>query len=192
MVAAPRVAPGASRFARRIASGVRLGATKLKEALTNQAAISARGQPRGQVLAWHEGCTQLCPMNEAVVKRSPDAVPRNVGDVLEDALLQAKTLIQAEVSLARHELSSELKAAYGMIALLAVGAMALQAALVTLGVWVMLAFGVGVAALVVIAALTAAGCACALVALRGLGKTKLPDTRARLASDAKEVLETVK
>lgn len=131
-------------------------------------------------------------MNEAVVKRSADTVPRNVGDVLEDALLQAKTLIQAEVSLARHELSSELKAAYGMIALLAVGAMALQAALVALGVWVMLAFGVGVAALVVIAALTAAGCACALVALRGLGKTKLPDTRARLASDAKEVLETVK
>lgn len=141
--------------------------------------------------AWHGVCTPVPVMNDAVVKRSPDS-SRNIGDVLEDALLHAKTLIQAELSLARRELSSELQAAYSMLGLLAVGAMFLQAALVILGVSVLLAFGVGLPALAVIAVFVVGGGSCVLAALRGLGKRKLSATTARLASDAKEVLETVK
>jgi uncharacterized membrane protein YqjE len=131
-------------------------------------------------------------MSESVAKVSHESAPRNIGDVLEDALLQAKTLIQAELSLARHELSSELQGAYGSLLLLSIGAMFLQAALVTLGVGIVLAFGGSVAAVVVVAVFTALGCTCALLAARALGKRKLPRTTARLTLDAKQVLETVK
>ncbi|MES1173610.1 MAG: phage holin family protein [Myxococcales bacterium] len=131
-------------------------------------------------------------MSESLDNANHESTPRNIGDVLEDALLQAKTLLQAELSLARHELSSELQGAYGSLLLLTIGAMFLQAALVTLGVALLLAFGAGVAAAVVVAVFAAVGGTCALLAVRGLSKRKLPRTTARLALDAKQVLETVK
>jgi uncharacterized membrane protein YqjE len=131
-------------------------------------------------------------MTESAVKRAPDSAPPNFGDLVEDALLQAKNLVQAELSLARRELSSEMKGAYGALLLLSIGAMFLQAALVTLGVLLILAFGVGIAAGVVIAVFAAVGLTCTLLAARALGGRKLPRTSARLALDAKQVLETVK
>ena len=141
---------------------------------------------------WHGDCTDGSSMSESVAKQNQDPASRNMGDVLEDALLQAKTLIQAELSLARHELSSELRGTFGSLLLLATGAMFLQAALVTLGVWLLLAFGVGIAAVAVVGVFVALGSTCALMAARTLGKRKLPRTTARLALDAKQVLETVK
>lgn len=131
-------------------------------------------------------------MTESAVKRTPDSAPPNFGDLVEDALLQAKNLVQAELSLARSELSSEVKGAFGSLLLLSIGAMFLQAALVTLGVLLLLTFGVGIASGVVIAVLVAVGLTCLLIAARALGSRKLPRTSARLALDAKQVLETVK
>jgi hypothetical protein len=131
-------------------------------------------------------------MTESAVKRSSDSTSPNFGELVEDALLQAKTLVQAELSLARRELSSELEGAYGSLTVLFVGAMFLQAALVTLGVLLVLALGVSLAASLVVLALAVVGIACVLVARRELGKRKLPRTSARLALDAKQVLETVK
>ena len=115
-----------------------------------------------------------------------------MGEVLEDALLQAKTLIQAELSLARHELSSEIHGAMASLLLLAVGAMFLQAALMTLGVLLVIAFGVGIASAAVIALFVAIGGVCLAMAARALGRRKLPRTTERLSRDAKQVLETVK
>ena len=111
---------------------------------------------------------------------------------MEDALLQLKTLVQAELSLARRELASEVSGAYGSLIVVLVGAMFLQAALVTLGVLLVIALGVGIAASVVVIALSAIGGAGVWFGVRALGKRKLPRTSARLALDAKQVLETVK
>ena len=131
-------------------------------------------------------------MLESAAPRSSDKTPPNLGDLLEDALHQAKTLVQAELSLAKGELASELNELYGSLLLLGVGAIFLQAALATLGVLLVLAFGVGVAATAVVVVLAIVGGVFALLALRSLQKKKLPRTSSRLALDAKQVLETVK
>jgi uncharacterized membrane protein YqjE len=111
---------------------------------------------------------------------------------LEDALVQGKSLLQAELSLARKELSSEVDAAVGAGALLLVGFMFLQAGLVTLGVLLVLWLGVGAPAALLVAALLVFGAASTVVAVRTLQRRKLQRTAARLSLDAKQVLETVK
>jgi uncharacterized membrane protein YqjE len=116
----------------------------------------------------------------------------NLSELVEDALHQAKTLVQAELSLARNELKSELKQALGAALLLAAGAMFLQAALVTLGTLLVLALGVSLASGLVVLGLIAIAGALLLVGFRSTRRSKLPRTTARLSSDAKQVLETVK
>jgi len=116
----------------------------------------------------------------------------NLGDLVEDALHQAKTLVQAEFSLARGELKNEIKQTLGSAVLLGVGVMCLQAALVTLGVLLVLALGVGAASALVVLGLLAFAALFVVVGLRSLRGSKLPRTTARLSSDAKQVLETVK
>lgn len=116
----------------------------------------------------------------------------NLGDLLEDALVQAKTLVQAELALARGELKSELARAVSSVLMLIVGAMFLQAALATLGVLLVMAFGVGVAATAVVVGLAGIGVVLALLGMRTLERKKLPQTTARITADAKQVLETVK
>jgi hypothetical protein len=130
-------------------------------------------------------------MAESATDSAHVAAP-NLGELLENTLHHAKNLLQAELSLARSEISSEVSAAYGSLLLLALGAMFLQAALSTLGVVLVLAFGVGVVAAGVIVLLAAIGIALALIAMRSLERRKLPRTTARLAMDAHEVMETVK
>ena len=116
---------------------------------------------------------------------APKQPAPNLGELVEDAVEQAKTLLQAEFSLARVELKAELKQALGSALLLGAGAMFLQAALVTLGVSLVLALGSSIASVVVAASLLVLG-------LRSLRREKLPRTTARLSADAKRVLETVK
>lgn len=128
-------------------------------------------------------------MLETAAPKTPEP---NLGDLIEDALHQAKTLVQAEFSLARSELQGELKQALGSAVMLGAGAMCLQTALVTLGVLLILALGVSFAsALVVVGFLLLAGLFIGL-GLRAIQRRKLPRTAARLSSDAKQVLETVK
>jgi hypothetical protein len=129
-------------------------------------------------------------MAEPAIERTT-AEP-NLGDLLESTLHNAKNLLQAELSLARREVSSEVSGALGSVALLGVGAMFLQAALSTLGVVLVLAFGVGAAAVGLVIALAAIGGVLTVVALRSLERRKLPRTTARLALDAQQVMETVK
>lgn len=131
-------------------------------------------------------------MFESAAVRKTEEPQRNLGELLESTLHQAKTLLQAEVSLARSELSSELDAAVGAAGILAAGAMCLQAGLVTLGVLLILAFGVGVASIAVVVALFALGAFAVIYAVRSLQQRKLQRTSARLALDAKQVMETVK
>jgi uncharacterized membrane protein YqjE len=116
----------------------------------------------------------------------------NLGDLIEDALHQAKILVQAEFSLARGELKSELKQAFGSLLLLGAGVMFLQAALVTLGVLLVLALGVSAASAGVVVALLVVAAAFLGLGVRSVQRSKLPRTTARLSSDAKQVLETVK
>jgi len=143
-----------------------------------------------RAVRWHGGCTRKRSMFESAAPKPPPAP--NLGDLVEDALLQAKNLLQAELSLARGELKSELKQAVGSAALLGMAAMFFQAALVTLGVLLVLALGVGVASLAVVVALAVIATVFAVVGLRSLQLKPLPRTTARLSSDAKQVLETVK
>ena len=124
-------------------------------------------------------------------RTTPNAPP-NVGDLLEDVLYQGKTLVQAEFSLAKRELTGELKAAVGALGLIAGGVMFLQAGLVTLGVTLVMTFGIGWAAVAVVIALFASGAVLVLLAIRSLEQRKLPRTTERLALDAKQVMETVK
>jgi hypothetical protein len=122
-----------------------------------------------------------------------NAAAPNLGQLLENTLHHAKELLQAELSLARKEFSSEVSSAFSSIGLLAVGVMFLQGALTTLGVVLVLAFGVGVAAVALVVGLAVIGVVCSVVALRALERRKLPHTTARLALDAQEVMmETVK
>lgn len=128
-------------------------------------------------------------MLESAAPKPPEP---GLGDLIEDALHQAKTLVQAELSLARGELKNELKQALGSAIVLAAGVMCLQAALVTLGVLLVLALGVGAASALVVLGLLACAALFVVVGLRSLRGSKLPRTTARLTSDAKQVLETVK
>jgi len=128
-------------------------------------------------------------MLESAAPKTPEP---DLGDLVEDALHQAKTLVQAELSLARGELKSEVKQALGSAVVLGAGAMCLQAALVTLGVLLVLALGVGAASALVVLGLLAFGALFVVFGLRSLRRSKLPRTTARLTADAKQVLETVK
>lgn len=123
---------------------------------------------------------------------TPRQADPGLGDLIEDALHQAKTLVQAEFSLARAELENELKRALGSAILLASGAMCLQAALVTLGVLLVVALGVGAASVLVVLGLLAFAAVLLAFGARSLRRSKLPRTTARLRADAKQVLETVK
>ena len=123
---------------------------------------------------------------------APKPAAPNLGDLLEDAVHQAKTLVQAEFSLARSEIKSELKQALGSAVLLGAGVMFLQAALVTLGVLLVLALGVGAASAGVILGLLLFAALFLVLGVRSMQRSKLPRTSARLSSDAKQVLETVK
>ena len=128
-------------------------------------------------------------MLESAAPKPPEP---GLGDLIEDALHQAKTLVQAELSLARGELKNEVKQALGSAIVLGAGAMCLQAALVTLGVLLVLALGVGAASALVVLGLLAFAALFVVLGLRSLRHSKLPRTTARLTSDAKQVLETVK
>ncbi|HEY1533068.1 MAG TPA: phage holin family protein [Polyangiaceae bacterium] len=131
-------------------------------------------------------------MTEPSVKRAPAPSPPDLGDLLEDALHQAKSLVQAEFSLARRELATELSATTSSLVALLIGVMFWQAALVTLGVLLVLALGVGIASAAVVVALAAVGSVVVLVARHALAQRNLQHTAARLTRDAKQVLETVK
>jgi hypothetical protein len=128
-------------------------------------------------------------MSESAAER---AAQPNLGQLLENTLHHGKSLLQAELSLARSELASELSSAFSSLGLLAIGAMFLQAALTALGVVLVLSFGVGVVAIVVIALFSSLGSLLLVLGLRGLERKKLPRTTARLAIDVEQVMETVK
>jgi Putative Actinobacterial Holin-X, holin superfamily III len=123
---------------------------------------------------------------------SERAAPPNLGQLLEDTLHHGKDLLQAELSLARAEISRDVSSVFGSLGLLAVGAMFLQAALTTLGVVLVFAFGVGVVAIALLVLFTSIGSLLLLGGLRGLERKKLPRTTARLALDVERVMETVK
>ena len=125
-------------------------------------------------------------------QRKPEPAGPNLGDLVEDALHQAKTLVQAELSLAKRELTSEVTSTFESLIWLAVGVLFAQAALSTLGVLAVLALGVGVAALGVVLVLAAVSAALMIIGVRALKTRKLPKTTARLTMDAKQVMETVK
>jgi hypothetical protein len=148
-----------------------------------------RGAPQPSALARRLHSDAQMP--EPAAERA-HAAPPNLGDLLENTLHHAKSLLQAELSLARRELSGELSAAYGSLGLLVVAAMFLQAALSTLAVVLVLAFGVGVTAVGLVVLLAAIGGVLMVIALRSLERRKLPRTTARLAMDAEQVMETVK
>jgi uncharacterized membrane protein YqjE len=131
-------------------------------------------------------------MNERAMRHVPDEGPPNLGEVLEDVLLQAKTLVQAELSLAKREIASEVRGTVSSFVVLGVGVMFLQAALTTLGVLLIAALGPGIAAALVVAAFAAIGAVCTVVAIQKLQQRKLPQTSERLALDAKQVVEAVK
>jgi len=123
---------------------------------------------------------------------APKPPAPNLADLVEDALQQAKTLVQAEFSLARGELKNELKQVLGSALLLGAGAMCLQAAIVTLGVLLVLALGVSVASGLVVLGLAVIAGVLLLLGVRSAQRAKLPRTTARLRADAKQVLESVK
>jgi hypothetical protein len=131
-------------------------------------------------------------MTESNVRR-PEAPPApDLGDLLEDALLQAKTLVQAELSLARRELVSELSMAADSLVTLVVGLMLLQAALTTLGVLLVLSLGMSVASGAVVVGFALLGAVAVVYARHGLAQRKLARTTMRVALDAKQVMEIVK
>ena len=144
------------------------------------------GQPHPAVAGM--GTAQRHSMLESDVSKQPAP---NLGDLVEDALHQAKTLVQAELSLARAELKGELRQVLGSVLLFGVGAMFLQAALVTLGVFLVLALGVRGEALLVVLGLMAIAAVFLVLGVRS-AELKLPRTTERLSKDAKQVLETVK
>ena len=130
-------------------------------------------------------------MQESLSGSAPTAPP-NFGELLEHTLHDAKGLLAAELSLARRELSSEVSSAFGSIGLLLAGVMFLQAALTTLAVFVLIAFGAGVAGASTIAVLAGVGVFLCLRAKHALARRKLPRTTARLALDAEQVMGAVK
>jgi len=123
---------------------------------------------------------------------SPESKQASLSDLVQDALQQAKTLVEAEFSLARGELKAELKQKFGAALLLAAGAMFLQAALVTLGVLLVLALGVNLASACVVLGFVAGAALLLLFGVRSARALDLSRTTARLKADARQVLETVK
>jgi Flp pilus assembly protein TadB len=123
---------------------------------------------------------------------APKQPAPSLGELVEDALEQAKLLVQAELSLARVELKAELRQAASSALLLGAGAMFLQAALVTCGVLLVLTLGVGIASLAVVLVLVAIAATLLVLGIRFARRERLPRTTARLSADAKQVLETVK
>jgi len=116
----------------------------------------------------------------------------SLGQLLEKTLQHAKELVQAEISLARHEFGHELSSMLGAAVLLVAGIVFLQAALTTLGVLLVLQLGGGAIAASVVLVLAAIGATLCLLAKRDLEKRKMPETAAHLALDAQRVMETVK
>ncbi|MEP7051352.1 MAG: phage holin family protein [Pseudomonadota bacterium] len=116
----------------------------------------------------------------------------NLGDLVADALHQAKTLVQAELSLVKRELIQEVTGTVSSLIWLVTGVLFAQAALTTLGVLAVLALGVGIASVGVVLLLAAVAAAFFAIGVRVLKQRKLPKSTARLASDAKRVMETVK
>ena len=131
-------------------------------------------------------------MFESATNRAPESAPPKLGELLEDVLLQARDLVQAELSLAGKELKQELKMAVRSALLLLVAAMLFQAALVVLGVLLVLQWGAGSASLAVVLVLAGGGVALSIIAVRSLRRERLPRTTARLSQDAKQLMETVK
>ena len=131
-------------------------------------------------------------MFDTATGRAPESSPPKLGELLEDVLLQARNLVQAELSLARKELKQELKTAVQSALLLLLAGMLLQAALVVLGVLLVLQWGAGLASLGVVLVLALGGVSFLIAAARSLRRDRLPRTTARLSRDAKQLLETVK
>ena len=156
------------------------------------AVLNRRCKQKRALSLWHGRCSAGRKMFESGAVRSAEKARPNLGEVLEDALHQAKSLVQAELSLARSELVGELSHAYSALGFLAAGAILLQAGLATLGVLLVLALGVGIAAGAVVVAFLALGGALVFLAIRSFERKKFPRTTARLALDAKQVMETVK
>jgi uncharacterized membrane protein YqjE len=129
---------------------------------------------------------------ETSLNRAPEKPAPNLGDLLEDVLHQSKSLVQAEFSLARRELVSDVKSTAGSLIFVVIGVMFLQAALATLGVLLVMAFGVGVGGAAVVVGLLAVGAAVLMWGLHSLERRKLERTTARLSLDTKQVMETVK
>jgi uncharacterized membrane protein YqjE len=130
-------------------------------------------------------------MQESASGSAPTAPP-SFGELVEHTLHDAKGLLQAELSLARRELSSEVSSALGSIGLFLAGAMFLQAALTTLGVFVLIVFGAGAVGASMIAVLAGIGIWLCVRAKHALAQRKLPRTTARLALDAEQVMGAVK
>src|SRR4051812_8117573 len=114
-------------------------------------------------------------MEPRVIEHAAAAAP-NLGELLENTLHHAKNLVQAELSLARRELSEEISSAFGALGLFLAGAMFLQAALVTLGLLLALAFGAGVVGVAVVVLWAGIGGALCLFGKRALGRRRLPRT----------------
>jgi uncharacterized membrane protein YqjE len=131
-------------------------------------------------------------MFEPATPHGAENAPPNLGKLLEDALHQAKNLVQAELSLARTELKGELTAVYGTLLWFGLGVLFLQAALVAGSVLLVMALGAGALAGVVVFAFVLVGAMFLLLAWRALAKKKLPRTMARLTADATQILETAK
>lgn len=122
----------------------------------------------------------------------PEVASPNLGDLVSDAVHQAKTLLQAELSLAIRELKGEVSRTFDSLIWIGVGVIFAQAALTTLGVLAVLALGASIASLGVIVLLAAIAATLLSIGVRALKQRKLPHATARLASDAKQVMETVK
>ncbi|MEO8901348.1 MAG: phage holin family protein [Polyangiaceae bacterium] len=131
-------------------------------------------------------------MSESVRPHAPEPTQPKLGDLVEDALHQAKTLVQAELSLARREFMTEVASTFDSLIWLAFGALFAQAALTTLGVLAVLALGVSVASFAVVVVLAAVSTALLSVGVRALKQRSLPNVTQRLAMDAKQVMETAK
>ncbi len=124
--------------------------------------------------------------------RAPEKPAPNLGDLLEDVLHQAKSLFEAELALAKRELVSDLKSGAVSVALVAVALLFLQAALTTLGVLLVMTVGAGFGGALVVVGMLAVSVTALLFARHLLARRKLARTSARLTTDAKQVMETVK
>lgn len=129
---------------------------------------------------------------DSSLNRAPEKPSPNLGDLLEDVLHQSKSLVQAEFSLARREFVADLKTTASSLVVVIFGVLILQAALATLGVLLVMAFGVGVGGAAVVVGFFAVGAVVLVWGLRSIERRKLARTSARLSLDAKQVMETVK